>query len=448
MVKKWIVMLSVMSLLLSACSNGGEGADRQSDANKNVVIATPVASPYLKEAVQKFEKLNPDIHVEIKEYFTAMKAKQDANGQMTQNVSLLEVEKYTQSITTQILSGKASDLIATDFLPKDKFIKKQAFANVEELMNNDGSFRKSEYYLLDSGASNEGWYVVPTGFSLNGLVEGNSSLMDQAGITVDDKTWTWDQVSGLSKKLKEKAGQDAYVFLGVDPSYLMMGDLKRYYRNDSASFDSEAFRNAMKQVKSLYDQKAMPLDFTGERSKGLFSFADMSNPTGALVSILNPETSIYRAPSFTGQTGEIGYEAGEAYAINNKSEVKPEAWKFLSFLLSEDMQKSAELQGFPLNKAAALYKIQQAREQIEKSGGSADAAESLAVSFPLPDAKAFDQAEETLKSALESAVSGSSTDLEITNIVMQEFDYYMNGQKSAEEVSKLIQNRVTTYLNE
>jgi multiple sugar transport system substrate-binding protein len=31
---------------------------------------------------------------------------------------------------------------------------------------------------------------------------------------------------------------------------------------------------------------------------------------------------------------------------------------------------------------------------------------------------------------------------------MEEFEAFMNGQKTAEEVSKLIQNRVTTYLNE
>lgn len=446
MFKKWFVMLSIMSLLLAACSSGGKEAGQQPGAQKNIVIATPVASPYLKEAVQKFEAIHPDIHVEIKEYFTAMKAKQDANGQVTQNISLLEVEKYTQSITTQILSGKASDLIATDFLPKDKFIKKQAFANVRELMDSDGSFQKSEYYLVDSGASNEGLYVVPTSFSLTGLVQGNKSLMEQAEIALDDKTWTWDQVSDLSKQLKEKAGQDTYAFLDIDPTYLMMGDLQRYYQRDSASFDSDAFRNAMQQVKTLYDQKAMPIEFGADHSKGLFSFADMSNPTGALVSILNPEMSIYRAPSFTGQTGEIGYEAGEAYAINNKSQVKPEAWKFLSFMLSEEMQDSTELSGFPLNKAAAKKKIQQAREQIEQSAG--EGADSTPISFPLPDAKAFDQAEETLKSVMESAVSSSSADLEITNIVMQEFAYYMNGQKTAEEVSQLIQNRVTTYLNE
>ncbi|WP_193726836.1 hypothetical protein [Paenibacillus guangzhouensis] len=41
-----------------------------------------------------------------------------------------------------------------------------------------------------------------------------------------------------------------------------------------------------------------------------------------------------------------------------------------------------------------------------------------------------------------------SIDKNIESIVQEEFESYMSGQKSVDEVSKLIQNRVMTYLNE
>lgn len=442
--KKGFAMITAASLLLGACSGGGKEADRKPDEAQTVVVATPVASSYLKEAAQKFEKLHPRIRVEIKEYFTAMKSKQDSTGQITQNVTLLEVEKYIQSITAQILSGKGSDLIATDFLPKDKFVKKKAFAHVGELMDQDPSFQKNDYYLIPSLQTNGGLYEVPVGFYPDGMLEGNKKLLSQAGIAVDDKTWTWERVSEWSSKLKEKAGPDTYAFLNIDPSFLITGDLKKYYANGGASFDSDAFRQAMNQIKALYDQKAIRLEDIGGNgagtSKAAFSLADLSNPANALASLLQPETALYRKPSFTGQTGGIGYEGMEAYAINGKSEVKQEAWMFLSFLLSGDMQHSSELRGFPLHKAAARNAVQQARGQIETS--------STPLPFPLPAAKTIDQAADTLLSLLDAAGAGGSPDLEITNIVTQEFAYFMNGQKNAAEVSKLIQNRVTTYLNE
>ncbi|WP_285860080.1 MULTISPECIES: hypothetical protein [Paenibacillus] len=39
-------------------------------------------------------------------------------------------------------------------------------------------------------------------------------------------------------------------------------------------------------------------------------------------------------------------------------------------------------------------------------------------------------------------------DLKISSFALEELRTYMSGQKSAEEVSSLIQNRVMTYLNE
>lgn len=449
MMKKWIVIMTAMSLPLAACSSG-QGQGQMSDTEKTVVVAVPVASSYLKESVQKFEQLHPDIHVEIKEYFDAMKSKQDASGRIMQNVSLLEVEKYVQSMTTQILSGKASDLIATDFLPKDKFVNKKVFADIGEWMKQDSAFDKNKYYLFSSQSGN-GPYVVPVSFSPDGMVQVNKKLLDQAGISIDDKTWTWDQIGDLSKKLKEKAGPNVYAFLNIMPDYLITGDLKNYYQDGEVSFDSDKFRNAMKQVKSLYDQKAIRIEGDEEYGKGLFkelfTLADLYSPRSALVTMLNPETAVYRKPSFAGQPGGIGYQASEAYAINNKSEVKQEAWMFLSFMLSEEMQQSAELQGFPVNKAASLNKIQQARQQIENPGGKQEASDST-IPFPLPDASAFDQSMEMLQSVLEAVEVRESVDLELMNIVSQEFGFYMDGQKNAEEVSKLIQNRAATYLNE
>lgn len=460
MIKKWAMILTVMTvlgLLLAACSGGqgGQAADGkavvQADGAKSLVIAVPVASSFLKEAVQKFEMLHPDIHVEIQEYFEAMKSKQ--------NVTLLEVEKYIQSMTTQIMSGKASDIISTDFLPKDKFAKKQAFADIQEMLRQDSAFQPQDYYLLPSASSGDGQYIMPISFTPSGFVQGNKQLMEQAGITIDDSKWTWSEIGELSGKLKAKAGQKFYAFLNIAPDFLLTGDLKQYYRNGEARFDSDEFRHTMEQIKSLYDEKAIGMEDAGNDGKGLsnslFSLADMSGPLNALVSYLNPDTAIYRKPSFAGTGGHGGtvYEMWEAYAINNKSAVKNEAWMFLKFMLSEEMQTSTELQGFPLNKAATAQKLQQARQQIVKWDGKQDSQAAdvpLPLSFPLPDAQAFEQGIKKVQSALETVIySGyGSVDLDLVNIVSQEFAYYMNGQKSAEEISKLIQNRAMTYLNE
>ncbi|MNW02119.1 hypothetical protein D3C71_1978580 [compost metagenome] len=53
-----------------------------------------------------------------------------------------------------------------------------------------------------------------------------------------------------------------------------------------------------------------------------------------------------------------------------------------------------------------------------------------------------------LKQLIQSASSLAKADDKMLSMIEEESKTYFSGQKSAEEVAKLIQNRVTTYLNE
>ncbi|WP_314591975.1 hypothetical protein [Paenibacillus terrigena] len=53
-----------------------------------------------------------------------------------------------------------------------------------------------------------------------------------------------------------------------------------------------------------------------------------------------------------------------------------------------------------------------------------------------------------LKQLIQSASSLAKADDKMLSMIEEESKSYFSGQKSAEEVAKLIQNRVTTYINE
>lgn len=152
------------------------------------------------------------------------------------------------------------------------------------------------------------------------------------------------------------------------------------------------------------------------------------------------KNQFFKGPTSKGQSSGIPYRSWFNLGLNSKSKVQQEAWAFMKFLLSEQIQQSPELSGFPVNKKMAEKRIDDAADKL--AGGQLEHA------FDAVEPAAAKEKAEEIKKLLEHTGVKLSLDFKVQSIAIEEFNAYMSGQKSAEEVSKLIQNRVTTYLNE
>ncbi|WP_214626568.1 ABC transporter substrate-binding protein [Paenibacillus agaridevorans] len=419
--KSLLILIVIVVLMLTACSGNKEGQEGDSKGGKkNVSIAVMSSGRFLETAVQKFEALQPDIHIEIKEFLAMPKSE---NG-MSPPISQADMEKFIQTVTTQAISGKATDLILMNDLPEDKFIGKNLLVDLNEMMTKDSSFDRGKYYqnILKASQSGDGLYVMPVAFALD-LIQGNTELLKKANIEIDDKTWTWDQVKEISKKLKEEAGPEYVTFINLFSNQLLYDYIESNYsqlvQHGKANFDSDLFRDMMQQVKSLYDDGILKEEFSYDYDKALLSLGGFSSPELAS----NPKSAFFQKPTVHGDGQGGSFKTYFKLGMNSKSKVQQEAWEFIKFLLSDEMQASPDLTGIPLNKSVVDKKF--------KELGSSD-----------------NEQIESVRKLLEEAGKKSDSDFKVTSIAMEEFAAYMSGQKSAEEVSKLIQNRVTTYLNE
>lgn len=139
------------------------------------------------------------------------------------------------------------------------------------------------------------------------------------------------------------------------------------------------------------------------------------------------------------QTGGTRIITASRFAIQAKSPVKEEAWKFIAFLLSEEGQSLQERQGFSLLKSVNEKQMNDIQEQV-KSG-----------TYKLPDGKASKVSDEEFtqfKQLISTADNFADADGSVISIIGDESRSFFSEQKSAEEVAKLIQNKVTTLLNE
>lgn len=455
-----LLMITVL-IFLTACSGQPGGTKNNKNGGnagsgvKTVVVAVETSSRLLEQAVEKFEQQNENIKIEIKEYM-ALPNEAGGEGKAAKAITQADIQKYVQSVTTEVLSGRGSDIISTSSLPIDQFIKKQMFVDLNQLMKQDASFDKNLYYgnILDSMEQGGGLYHIALDFMLEGIFSANEDLLKKAGVSFDDSTWTWNQFMEISKQMRQNLGKGYSTALYYDPaqlfSELVMANYSELVKDGKPHFDSKLFKDIMQQVKVLSDKGTLVDMNSGSSSvmgRGQSSdkpenqvfmpYSMISSLKGAFMALTQPLQSRYLSkPTVNGDSPGVVAQISNGFAINSKSMVQPEAWKFLKFLLSEEVQQSSEIIGYPVNKMAAAKVLETERAKFEKENEGAATAEKL------------DEHVKMIQGMLEKATVSPSGDIRLVMLIMEYFESFLKGQKSLEEVTTLIQNRAATFLNE
>jgi len=450
----FLVMLTFV-LLLSACSSngGGEsngkggnvnkpGQESKDDGPKTVTISVMRKDRFLDDAIRKFEEKHKNIHIDMKEYKAS---EESSDGMSVQSISLADVEKYVQSVTTQVISGKGSDIILMSELPQDKFVAKKLLVDLNELLSKDSSFDQNTIYtnILKGSQDGDGLYSIPLSFSI-ALFQGDTEVLKKANITVDpNESWNWSQFKEVAQKLKQQGGSDKLI--NMDPTSLLFDFIEDNYAQlvgqGQPNFDSDLFRSMITEIKSMYDDGLLSEGMGFDGNKAAFQMWDIYGAEQALT--MAQSLDYYQKPNASGQKYGSPFKSVYSLGINSSSKVQQEAWEFIKFLLSEEMQASPNLAGLPMNKVVNNNRFNEILQKIESG-----TLETMIPQDMLPDAETVKKRIATVDKLITEADFRRFSDMKVLMITMEEFSSFMSGQKSADEVSKLIQNRVKTYLNE
>lgn len=436
-----LVVAITIAMTLAACA--GKQADEAKqvgqqgqDGKKVVVLSVLGADPVYAQAEKMYEAKHPNVDIQIKEY------KYSQGGGSNQEGS---TEKYVNTITTELLSGKGADLIDLNVsgLPIGKYVDKQALVNLSELMKQDPAFDSNSYEMniLDGAKMRGGLYALPLQFFLDSLM-GDAKAIQQSGVTFDDSTWTWGEFTEVSKRLTASGGHTYSI--GNMPPERMLNILfaDNYTRvvNEKqrpASFDANAFVGLMEEVKTMYAEK---IATAAAVNAGDYFFTALwiSSPEDYFLEpgSFYEQGKIYRKPLAAGQQAGVPFKTHKELGMNRNSKVQAEAWDFMKFLLSEEVQSMPGLQGFSVNKKVNenMFKELEDKGTVESPTGSV---------IPIQKADI-----DMLKQMLADANTAIMDNSKVQSIIEEEAKAYYSGQKSAQAVADLIANRVTTYLNE
>ncbi|WP_028594577.1 ABC transporter substrate-binding protein [Paenibacillus assamensis] len=481
MKKVMLVMLTFIMVIISACGTTTGGNARGTESSneglinierKNGTDITPSKVGKLNNKEKKTIVLSTFSH---KDYFLEAKKRYEARyPHITIDVQYTEftdadaeakLEKYKKTIGTAMLSGKGPDLIEMDELPTESYVNKKLLVNLGSMMDQDDTFNKNDYFnpIFEGIKVNGGLYGMPMGFFVYGLI-GNETMIEKSNVKIDDRNWNWSQFATITKEIS-KTVDGGTSGLGVGGAAgIMTADFKvsqfvSEFVNDQyaafvdqesgkANFESTAFINLLKEVKHLVDEKVID----PAASNSIFRETLIRTPEDYVHALkqsqfypnnLDFKAKLYLRPNGSGQEAGGYFRTYQTVGLNAKSEVKEEAWHFLKFMMSEEMKDAAGSWGFPLNKESYALLVKKALEKGKvESDQTIGSLKGVVYDITQADIDELDKFLVNAKYPVQFKES------KINEIITEESHAYLTGQKSAEAVASLIQNRVTTVLNE
>lgn len=420
-------------------------------ARKAITLAVSAAERWLETAALKFQKVNKDYSIEIKQY-------DNTQDQDTQAGS----ENYAKALNTELLTGRGPDIICASKLSFEKYSDKNLLADLGELLQQDKDFNKNNYYtnIFDALKYKDKLFTLPVCVNFSVLAANKKILQSQA-INPDSK-WTWDDFGKTGQKLPK----DKKMFVSMSSksllSYMLNGSISNFINETEkkASFDSAEFISLLKTAKQYGDSKIPNDKFNtgnsnysdiGAVQRGSVVFNPMTvgdyGSYAFLKGMYNNQVKLMEFPSVGEYKGGT-FDSDSLFSINNNSKNKAVAWEFLKFLLSDEIQ-SGDLDGFAVNKQALAKTAKNMMDQT-KGGGMCMMASTKDGKDPVTiDAKPLSQQDiDYINSFIEKASVYNRSNSGINNIIDSETTPFFSGEKTAEEVAKVIQNKVSIYLGE
>ncbi|MBR5974944.1 MAG: extracellular solute-binding protein [Clostridiales bacterium] len=347
-------------------------------------------------------------------------------------------------------SGTGPDLLMnfTDF---GEFENEEVLCDLNTFIDGASGIDRSQYFdnIFRAFETDGKLFQMPLLVQGMGLV-GNADLCGQrSGWTYSDFLSIVKQFPTETTAFFSKTAEDFMVeMLSSDIAYFVD------YAACEAKFDSAEFKQLLEIARLCEvqrDRQALGDDYEGDPVRdgidaGLWAtvsyLLDSARGLGRYRKLNEGRISFMGFPSASGSG--FGATANMSIAISSFSKHKEEAWDFVMYLLEKDAQVNlGDRYGIPVNRAALDEKVEMQIEEVEKMNQNS---QNDPVAGPPETIEEADIA--MFINQIEHIDRKIATYPAILTVVKEEAAAYFAGQKSADDVAAVIQNRVMLILQE
>lgn len=316
-----------------------------------------------------------------------------------------------------------------------------------------------------AGSVDDKLYFLIPGFRCNGIIV-------EKGHT-NEGAWSGKDYLELGKKYPGSMLNN-YI---QSPSLQLMTPLKEYmeafinWKDMTCSFDGDEFIALLEDLKALGSYKYEPVDGSttlAELIRGktyLTDFESLGMDFGMcnyqdITDAFGDSYELAGLPTADGSL-KYGLTYDQIYGMNAASGNKEGAWAFLEYLVSEEYQQpnppspllgETPLLGFrfPARKDSLEQGLQANVDYVTDPDGSVVYRTNSYTGERIEGYEGFtEEDKQAVLRIIDNAYrSAFERDYTLLNILFEEAEPFFEGQKSAEDVVKIIQSRVSLYLDE
>lgn len=371
-------------------------------------------------------------------------------------------------LTTEIMAGNMPDILSVaESIPYRQLAAKGLLEDLYPYIDADEQLSRGDFFpnVLSAMELDGKLYAACAGFAVETAVGASSVVGDTPG-------WTYDDYYAALATMPE--GCEGFD-IGVDRDTMLeislALDLTDYvdWSAGTCSFDSEGFVKVLDFCKQFPDASYYEnYEYTAEdnpdtrvaEGKQMLCVAGFSSTDFFYKDydkIFGGQATCIGFPTNNGVGNTLAML--ESYAMSSSCHNKEAAWQFLRGFLTEEYQiegyylptnqKTFEKQ---LEKAMEVeyekdangnYRLDENGERIPVSRGSVSDGTGVYEIYATTPRQA-----QMLREVIASATKMMDYDMSIINIVKEEAAAYFAGQKTAQDVCKLIQSKVNIYINE
>ncbi len=412
-------------------------ADQVKD-QKILTLATASPTPRLKDCVTSFNKANDEYRIKLVDY---SKYETDTDWYAGHN-----------KLDMDIVSGNVPDIMCLSSGYEDKYIKKDLLCDLKPFLDKDKEFSADDILpnIIDAMTTDGKMYTLIDGFNVATFATKKSYLKDRKALNIKECEAIMAEQNAPHEIAFGYMTNDIMLFDGIvfgDNNFI---DLK----NKKCSFDSKEF------IELLEFAGKFPVEFNGDKydreievnyKKGLAlfeeSYIEGFRRYACLKQGIFGEDLVFVNPFGSGDP--ILYPTSQM-AISAQTEYPEVAWEFIKQLWKDEYQNEKEYE-LPVTKKAFESCAQQAmQEPYEMVNGEKKPIDDM---FYIGDEaiklKPLTQEEvDCVKDIVLSAHKAAPVGEKIATIISEEASAYFAGQKTAEEVAKIIQSRASICVSE
>ena len=426
-------------------------------ARTTLTLATQGLGFDARDVIIAFNRSHPTARIEVVDY-------SEYNNEKDYSAGLTKLK-------TEILSGHMPDILDLNQMPTDQLGARGLLQDLYPFLDADSEITRDSFFPTLLTALEEGGklYGIPTSFSIITLAAASRLVGDEPGWTVAEMREALGELPEGATAFSPHIGRNTML------TYNLVLELDRYvdWETGKVDFTDPGFAEMLEYCAQFPDESSINYETIEDDDAERISAGKQLTTMAYLGDFLSMYEYYYLFGGHEDAYTLIGFPTPEgvgslfevsegAYAITRDCKDSQLAWEFIRSLLSKDGQLDTYSYGFPTNRAAfeqrlkeamtpqyekdadGNYKLDENGERIERSLGGFSFGDGTmyqyyALTQPMAD---------KLLEAIDRTTRTRSANEEILKIVTEQAEAFFAGDKSAEEVAKLIQSKANIYVNE